>query len=41
LSAKEFGWTPTEVDEQPAALVDWLLAIASMVKQVQNDKNKP
>lgn len=25
--AKEFGWTPTEVDEQPAYLLDWLLLI--------------
>jgi hypothetical protein len=29
LLAKKFGWTPTQVDEQPAYLVDWLMAIAA------------
>jgi len=29
-----------EVDEQPAALIDWLIAIHGTVKQVENDKNQ-
>jgi hypothetical protein len=35
--AKEFGWTITETDEQPAALVDWLISIHSVVRQIEND----
>lgn len=25
--AKEFGWTPEQVDEQPVYFLDWILAI--------------
>jgi len=39
VCAKEFGWTITETDEQPAALVDWLVSIHSVVRQVENDNN--
>jgi len=38
LLADRFGWSPTEVDEQPAHLIDWMLSIARMVKEVENDK---
>lgn len=37
LCAKEFGWTPSEVDEQPAAILDWLISIHNVVRQVEND----
>jgi hypothetical protein len=36
LCADRFGWTPTVVDEQPAYLIDWVLAIARTVKEVEN-----
>jgi hypothetical protein len=40
LCAKEFGWTITETDEQPAGLVSWLLEINGVVKEIENDSNK-
>ncbi len=39
LCADRFGWTPNEVDEQPARLVDWLLALDATVKEVEHDVN--
>jgi hypothetical protein len=41
VCAKEFGWTPLETDEQPAYLVDWIISISAIVKEVENDNNKP
>jgi hypothetical protein len=41
VCAKEFGWTPLETDEQPAYLVDWIISISAIVKEVENDSNKP
>lgn len=38
--ADRFGWTPAEVDEQPAYLLDYILAISKIVKEVENDSNK-
>lgn len=35
MAADRFGWTPNEVDEQPAYLVDWLLSISSVVEQAK------
>lgn len=40
LFAKRFGWSPQVVDEQPAALAAWLLAIDDVVKAVENDYDK-
>jgi len=37
ICAKEFGWTISETDEQPAATLDWVLSIHNIVKQVEND----
>ena len=37
VCAKEFGWTIIETDEQPAALVDWLISIHGVIRQVEND----
>jgi hypothetical protein len=39
LCAKEFGWTPLQTDEQPAYLIDWLLAINNMIGGI-NANNK-
>jgi hypothetical protein len=36
--ANRFGWTPTQVDEIPAETADWILAIATTVEQVKNEK---
>jgi hypothetical protein len=33
--ARMFGWTPTQIDEQPAALLDWLLMIDATVRQTE------
>ena len=38
--ATEFHMAPTVVDEQPAYLLDWLMAIHTTVKKVENDLNK-
>lgn len=35
LAADKFGWTPSQTDEQPAYLVDWLLAISVIVDEVK------
>jgi len=40
ICAKDFGWTPLEVDEQPAALLDWIIAISALVKKVESDNIK-
>jgi hypothetical protein len=37
--AKEFGWTIEETDNQPAAMVDWLMSIDTVMKQVESDKH--
>ena len=38
LAADKFGWTPSQVDEQPAVLLDWILSIAGVINEVQNEK---
>ena len=40
LFASEFSMPPSVVDEQPAYLIDWLLAIHATKKKVENDNNK-
>jgi len=40
MLADRFGWTPTEVDEQPAILLDWLIGISGIVEEVKADKLK-
>mgnify|MGYP006289880755 CR=1 FL=1 len=43
IAAEKFGWTPNEVDEQPAYLLDWILAIANVHEEVkaENVKQQP
>jgi hypothetical protein len=36
--AERFGWTPTQVDEQPAATLDWLIAIGNLVDEVKKNQ---
>lgn len=38
MLAERFGWPPTVVDEQPAALLDWLLSIGQIVDEVKADE---
>ena len=38
--AKEFGWTIEETNNQPAQMLDWVLAIAGFVKEVQRDNEQ-
>jgi hypothetical protein len=38
LFADRFGWTPLEVDEQPAELLDWLIAISGVVEEVKAER---
>lgn len=35
LLAERFGWTPSQVDEQPAGLVDLLVGIGDVVDEVR------
>jgi hypothetical protein len=35
--ADKFGWTPTQVDEQPGYLLDWLLAIGNLKDEVTRE----
>jgi len=36
--AERFGWTPEQVDNLPANLADWLLAIGATIDQVKAEK---
>jgi hypothetical protein len=38
ICAKEFGWTPIEVDNQPAYVVSWVMAINNVVIEVDNER---
>lgn len=40
LLASTFGYTPTEIDEQPAVRLDWLLACHGVVENFKADKQK-
>lgn len=40
MLAKRFGWTPTEIDLQPAVVCDWLLAIGNMDDEVTADRQQ-
>ena len=38
--AKEYGWTPQQVDAQDAELIDWLVAIMGIESEIQEDHQK-
>jgi hypothetical protein len=38
--AKKFGWTPNEVDEQPASIVEWVLSINSAIDEVKAEMSR-
>jgi len=40
LCAKEFGWTIEETDNQPAGMLDWVIGIHNIVKQVEIDNQQ-
>ena len=35
--AKEFGWTPQQVDEAPALLADRMLVVAQLNNEINNE----
>ena len=37
LLAERFGWTPKQVDEQPARLVQMLIAVGNIVEEVRTE----
>lgn len=37
---RAFGWTLQEIDDQPAARTDWLLACHRTTEQVRADKQR-
>jgi len=39
IAAEKFGWTPEQVDEQPAYLIDWILSIGVIVDEVKANKS--
>jgi hypothetical protein len=40
VCAERFGWTPAQTDDSPAVLVDWLIAIGSVVDEVKAEAYK-
>jgi hypothetical protein len=38
LLADRFGWTPLEIMEQPAYLLDWMLAMAAMKNEIEAEQ---
>jgi hypothetical protein len=38
LLAERFGWTPSQVDNEPAVMLDWLLAIGNVVDEVKSEQ---
>ena len=38
--ASEFGYTPLQIDDQPAARLDWLIACHNTVEQVKADSQR-
>lgn len=40
IYAREFGWTPAEVDELPLAVEPWLLPIYNALIEYENEKQE-
>jgi hypothetical protein len=38
--ADRYGWTPKQVDEQPAYLLDWILAIGSLKNEIESEQSR-
>lgn len=38
--AKEYGWTPREVDEVDAETLDWMLGIQKIENELQDEHRK-
>jgi hypothetical protein len=38
VCAKEFGWTPEQVDNQPMQKLAWVIAIRNIVTEVENER---
>jgi hypothetical protein len=40
VCAKQFGWTPDEVDNQSMVKIAWVLAIHNAVVEVENERER-
>jgi hypothetical protein len=40
LFADRFGWTPSQVDNESAVTLDWMLAIANIVEEAKAEQMK-
>lgn len=40
ICAKDFGWTPEQVDNQPMQKLAWILAIRNVVIEVDNERER-
>jgi hypothetical protein len=38
ICAKQFGWTINEFNEQPAYMTHWLIAMAQLEIEVENER---
>ena len=41
VCAERFGWTPQQVDEQPAYMLEWLVNIAGAMEEIKQEKSNP
>lgn len=39
--AKEYGWTPDQVDNAPALLVDRMMIVAHACHEIEAERNRP
>lgn len=39
--AKEYGWTPDQVDNVPALLVDRMMVVARMCHEIEAERQAP
>ena len=40
VCAKEFGWTPEQVDNQPMHKIAWVMAINNISTEVENERER-
>jgi hypothetical protein len=34
---KNFGWTKSQIEEQPAVWLDWILSVHGIAMQIENE----
>jgi hypothetical protein len=40
IAAREFGWTPQQLDDSPAVVVDWIMAIHGLVEELKSEAER-